>query len=618
MRLPDPTATYNYVAERERNRVLELADFENVKLAKFNDALIYADRNGLLPAYDVTHFGAKLDGVTDDSVAVLSCIAKAIADGRDVLIPRGTLLLSSAITDTAGRLTIRFEGSPTIKWNGANNTWVFDFIQQRSKLLGYFLLTPYSVSNEYLFNGIRCSGSGSRCVVSGFPQIYKSKNAVKMTTVYGCEFEIDISQASDIGVDFDAESNANTVWAMGITGKTSTYGTTGIRNNGSMNICKSQQLSEWTTAYHGTANSSATMLGHFVESNTTACKLDDFASVVWDCGNANAALDINTKATLITPYGRNHPSGLAHVPDRMLPTRNMSVFYPLQDAGTTIAEDTSGNGRTGTKNGAWIKSTGPYGYALKLASGAYNTIRVPVSAITYNDDWAIAIQVKHESWGTGNQNIVFSVVEGSNTIVVKAEKDTLNTPVSRNGSSLNLSGPLHTTDVWEWICIGYEPGGSGLISQLHPATFTQTVGMESAFANTLTNTPTTIEIGGSSNGTMHIGSVAIWSGRMPSKTEMLHWCNQVIPPTIHASVITLGGNETTGATSVADGGTISHGLGTAPSLVLCSPSVAGEFVSVTAIGATTFTVAIKKHTNTYGSGGIVSGTTQTIYWRALR
>jgi hypothetical protein len=66
---------------------------------------------------------------------------------------------------------------------------------------------------------------------------------------------------------------------------------------------------------------------------------------------------------------------------------------------------------------------------------------------------------------------------------------------------------------------------------------------------------------------------------------------------------------TTGATSVADGGTVTHSLGATPDVVNVTPSVSGEFVSVTALGATTFTVAIKKHDGT-------AGTTQTVYWEA--
>jgi hypothetical protein len=63
-----------------------------------------------------------------------------------------------------------------------------------------------------------------------------------------------------------------------------------------------------------------------------------------------------------------------------------------------------------------------------------------------------------------------------------------------------------------------------------------------------------------------------------------------------------------GATvSVADGGTITHGLGATPAVVTAVGSVAGEIVSVTAKSSTTFTVAIKKPDGT-------AGTAQTIYW----
>lgn len=61
--------------------------------------------------------------------------------------------------------------------------------------------------------------------------------------------------------------------------------------------------------------------------------------------------------------------------------------------------------------------------------------------------------------------------------------------------------------------------------------------------------------------------------------------------------------------SVADGGTITHNFASAPTSVRVTCSVSGEFASVTTIGATTFTVAIKKHDGT-------AGTTQTIYWDA--
>lgn len=67
-----------------------------------------------------------------------------------------------------------------------------------------------------------------------------------------------------------------------------------------------------------------------------------------------------------------------------------------------------------------------------------------------------------------------------------------------------------------------------------------------------------------------------------------------------------------GATaSVADGGTITHGLSEPPVVVIATCRTAGEFVSVTARGESTFTVAIKTHAG-------AAGTTQTIDWLAWR
>ena len=68
-------------------------------------------------------------------------------------------------------------------------------------------------------------------------------------------------------------------------------------------------------------------------------------------------------------------------------------------------------------------------------------------------------------------------------------------------------------------------------------------------------------------------------------------------------------NATGAQASATDGSTISHGLVTTPTNVRCTASVAGEFVSVTALSGSTFTVAIKKHDNT-------AGTSQTVYWEA--
>jgi hypothetical protein len=68
-------------------------------------------------------------------------------------------------------------------------------------------------------------------------------------------------------------------------------------------------------------------------------------------------------------------------------------------------------------------------------------------------------------------------------------------------------------------------------------------------------------------------------------------------------------DRVSGATSVADGGSISHGMVTTPTWVHVTPTTSGEFASVTAKTGTTFTVALKTHAG-------AAGTTQTVYWEA--
>lgn len=68
-------------------------------------------------------------------------------------------------------------------------------------------------------------------------------------------------------------------------------------------------------------------------------------------------------------------------------------------------------------------------------------------------------------------------------------------------------------------------------------------------------------------------------------------------------------NENEGVTSVADGGTIAHGLATTPTRYGAVTTTSGEFVSITAVSSTTLTVAIKTHAG-------AAGTTQNIAWWA--
>lgn len=102
------------------------------------------------------------------------------------------------------------------------------------------------------------------------------------------------------------------------------------------------------------------------------------------------------------------------------------------------------------------------------------------------------------------------------------------------------------------------------------------------------------------------GSFAVW---LPNAAKSAGIAAITINGVTDTPTPVFAGLKRGAAASKADGGTITHGCGTTPISVVCTASVAGEIISVTALGATTFTVAIKKHDGT-------AGTTQTVYWIA--
>jgi len=73
----------------------------------------------------------------------------------------------------------------------------------------------------------------------------------------------------------------------------------------------------------------------------------------------------------------------------------------------------------------------------------------------------------------------------------------------------------------------------------------------------------------------------------------------------------LSPNSWSGKTSVANGGTIAHGMGITPRSAICTPSVSGEMCSITGLSSTNITVAIIKNDGT-------AGTTQNVYWQASK
>jgi len=66
-----------------------------------------------------------------------------------------------------------------------------------------------------------------------------------------------------------------------------------------------------------------------------------------------------------------------------------------------------------------------------------------------------------------------------------------------------------------------------------------------------------------------------------------------------------------GVASIADGGTIAHGLGAAPTRISVASSNALHSVAITAVSATTITVSVRVATT-----GASVGVAENVYWMA--
>lgn len=140
---------------------------------------------------------------------------------------------------------------------------------------------------------------------------------------------------------------------------------------------------------------------------------------------------------------------------------------------------------------------------------------------------------------------------------------------------------------------------TGCIGIYSTSTETDITIVGNVFSNIASITGTAISISTLNNSVIAYNSIVNWTTGITigSKTATLVYDN--------IGYIT----KNQGATSVADGGTISHGLVGTPTGVICTPITSGEMVSVTAKAASTFTVAIKTH-----AGG--AGTTAVVHWYA--
>ena len=262
-------------------------------------------------------------------------------------------------------------------------------------------------------------------------------------------------------------------------------------------------------------------------------------------------------------------------------------------------------------------------------AGDYNIVRHNIITNSFGDGISVTgnnIVVQGNTIGR-NREVGISVGSGSNNVVITGNTID-NEALVTDGHGINVLGATYTTIVGN-IVRRPGTGADGIVIQKVP-------GGANPLGCTIVGNTITDGAGAGQDAVSLLGGVLEC---IVSNNEIRNWALGVTEATFEAAspnfnritgnifvsvttpVTKVGADtiiqantgyvtENWGATSVADGGTISHGLAGTPDTVTVTCSIASQMCSVTALAATTFTVAIKTDTG-------AAGTTQTIYWYAV-
>lgn len=306
---------------------------------------------------------------------------------------------------------------------------------------------------------------------------------------------------------------------------------------------------------------------------------------------------------------------------------NKSSRITVVDSTSFRMDDVDASAYSAYTSGGWVRNR-LLEHGVYVAGSSANNVRAPIVEdnrvslaaidgvkVSYADDAQVAGNVCLNNGGEGvyvTIGATRTVVEGntvegnSNGIIAytgTASDVVDRTRIVNNTSRKNLKNGISVTDASTGAVTNTFVAGNDVDDNDQDATGTQ-------YGIVLS--------GGSSNtGSVVVGNrvanegtgIVVASGVVSARIENNVFDGNTTNLT-NSGTTTVIDQVTRGATaSVADGGTITHGHVKTPTSVRCTASVSGEFISVTAIGATTFTVAIKKHDNS-------AGTTQTVYWEA--
>jgi len=421
-----------------------------------------------------------------------------------------------------------------------------------------------------------------------------------------------VYQFLDYGLVLDTDGvntpNANKIHFQQIVGTALGTGT-GIYCNGSTNEFSGGQINDVNIGVDLYGNRSW-LKQFWIENATTLIKVSEGVHIIdnYSLGDITLAADTHVYSTEGNcVFGLSLPIRSTRI------NENLNAVYIFDEKSGSIAFDRSGNGKHATLAIPDWSTGGPWGTSAIFDPTNGKHITIPETVIDFTLPFSVIMLQEYTSVpGAVVYYNGFSYRKSTDLIeqLHISPQNYAYTIGFYNGTAwtyktIEAQGSRLSGVRW---CMFYVDPAGGKVTSLDPL---GGYGDEADFGESLAFAPTNVWLSGFTTSD-RIGKL-YYAGVFQRKLElyecyafMNHLSNPLLPINAFSSQ---SKTKSGAAASVADGGTISHGLATTPTWVLANATTALDFVSIPTKTATNFTVAIKHNDGT-------SGATQTIYWQA--
>jgi hypothetical protein len=467
--------------------------------------------------------GARGNGTTDDTAALLAGQAKAIALGVPFYLPGGTYLITSGFTLASGE-NWNFDGGASLLVGSASGLTVFNCgvaTAGHSSISIQGARITANGANQYTYTGLAGACINSHIQIKAYyPNVGMALNFAEENIL-----DLMVFKGKTAGIQFINQSNGNILSSVNVVG-TEVAGSIGVSfdASSSANQFAASEISRWGVGLSNSGRAN-TINGEWLEYNTIGVQA--LAGSMSLCGGNGGAMTIADGAIVNGGYGCLSPNQ----PNHRVSALNLAAYYPMNEGAGSTLYDWSGNGRDATLSGSYTWGPGPYGSSITLpnsTSGA-NKISIPASAISYTSPFTVAILDRAGTAYDSAQPITLWMADNSghnayftSTVTGTAARLNFSSGWQRNINNAELMG----TGKWRWTFVVFDPVANTTQS-IDPSN-PDVAPVPSTAAWPLTGTPASIWIenaGASTVDTFLFGSVAIWQ-RALTIEEAKSWIEQ--------------------------------------------------------------------------------------------